>query len=80
MRRAIAILAWMLVAAGLGLVLGGSLFGLLAVLLADPATRPAAWPGWNLLLLALTGGLPAGCAALALLLGVTGRLPGTQRT
>ena len=80
MRRAIAILAWLLVAAGLGLVLGGSLFGLLAVILADPATRPAAWPGWNLLFFVFFLGLPAGCAALALLLGSAGRLPGTRRT
>ena len=80
MRRAIATLAWMLIAAGLGLVLGGSLFGLFAVVLADPATRPAAWPGWNLLFFALFLGLPAAFAALALLLGSTGRLPGTRRT
>ncbi len=80
MRRAIAILAWTLVAAGLGLVLGGSLFGLLAVLLADPATRPAAWPGWNVLFLAFVIGFPSVLAALALLLGIAGRLPGTQRT
>ena len=80
MRRAIAILAWMLVAAGLGLVLGGSLFGLLAVLLADPATRPAAWAGWNVLFFIFVVGFPAGLAALAFLLGIAGRLPGTQRT
>jgi hypothetical protein len=80
MRRAITILAWMLVAAGLGLVLGGSLFGLLAVLLADPMARPATWPGWNLLFVVFVVGFPAGGAALALLLGSTGRLPGTRRT
>ena len=80
MRRAIAILAWMLVAAGLGLVLGGSLFGLLAVILADPATRPATWAGWNLLFFVFFLGLPASGAALALLLGGRSRLPGTGRT
>lgn len=80
MRRTVAILAWTLIAAGLALVLGGSLFGLLAVVLADPATRPTAWPGWNLLFFILIVGFPVGCAALVLLLGISGRLPGTRHT
>lgn len=80
MRRTFAIIAWALVAAGLGLVLGGSLFGLVAVILADPVTRPASWAGWNLLFVIFFFGFPAGGAALALLLGSSGRLPGTRGT
>ncbi len=79
MRRPIAILAWMLASAGSGLLVGASLFGLIGAILSDPAARPASWPGWNLLFYGFVGGLPGVLAALALALGLAGRLPGTRR-
>jgi len=79
-KRLLVIFAWMLLAAGIGISVGASLYGLLLVLLADPATRPATWPGWNLLFLIFLSGFPLAAALLALILGSTGHLPGTRRT
>lgn len=78
MRRAIITLAWTLVAAGIGLFIGASLFGLIGAALSNPGTRPANWPGWNLLFYGFVIGLPGTLAALTLALGLAGRLPGTQ--
>ena len=80
MRRTIVILAWTMAFAGIGLMLGASLFGLAGAFLADPGVRPAAWAGWNILFLALVVCLPCALAILGLLLGTTGSLPGTRRT
>ena len=80
MRRAIVILAWTMAFAGIGLMLGASFFGLAGAFLADPGARPASWTGWNILFFAFVVGLPCALATLGLLLGGTGRLPGTRRT
>ncbi len=80
MKRVIVIFAWLLVAAGIGLTVGGSLYAFFLYFLGDPGARPANWPGWNVLFFVFVVGLPAALAALALLLGSAGRLPGTRRT
>lgn len=80
MRRIIVILAWTMAFAGIGLLLGASLFGLAGAFLADPGTRPATWAGWNILFLAFIVCLPCALAILGLLLGAAGRLPGTRST
>ena len=86
MKRLIVIFAWLLVAAGIGLTVGGSLYAFFLYFLGDPGARPANWPGWNVLffvfvfVFVVVVGFPAGLATLALLLGSAGRLPGTRRT
>ncbi len=80
MKRPIVILAWLLVAAGTGLAIGASLYAFVLYFLGDPGARPATWPGWNILFFVFVIGFPGTLAALALLLGTTGRLPGTRRT
>ena len=80
MRRIIVIPAWTMAFAGIGLLLGASLFGLAGAFLADPGTRPAIWAGWNILFLAFVVCLPCALAILGLLLGAAGRLPGTRGT
>ena len=80
MKRVIVIFAWLLVAAGVGLSVGGSLYAFFLYFLGDPGARPSTWPGWNVLFFVFVVGLPAGLATLALLLGSAGRLPGTRRT
>lgn len=66
--------------AGAGLAIGASLYAFVLYLLGDPGARPATWPGWNLLFFVFVAGFPGIFAALALLLGTAGRLPGTRRT
>ena len=80
MKRVIVIFAWLLVAAGVGLSVGGSLYAFFLYFLGDPGARPADWPGWNTLFFVFVVGFPAVMAVLAVLLGVAGRLPGTRRT
>jgi len=80
MKRVIVIFAWLLVAAGVGLSVGGSLYAFFLYFLGDPGARPADWPGWNTLFFVFVIGFPAVMAVLAFLLGVAGRLPGTRRT
>ena len=80
MKRVIVIFAWLLVAAGIGLAVGGLIYAFFLYFLGDPGARPANWPGWNVLFFVYVAGFPAGLATLALVLGSAGRLPGTRRT
>jgi hypothetical protein len=80
MKRLIVMLAWLLIGAGIGLSIGASLYAFFLYFLGDPGARPASWPGWNILFFVFVVGFPLASAALVLLLGSTGRLPGTRRT